>query len=184
MAQEARHHGRLTRSKLFTPWMALPDQELAQADSPPPGLPSGSLRCRGGREDEHPSGHSIRLANPCEEPWIHAGGRGRDRAWHRCEQHDVHHLQRGAVQDPSVREPPADRPHPQSESRRGLGQAWRVLRGFPGVSRAGPIVRGARRLHGQRLHHQRRTRRTAPDRGVPGDAEYVFADRTEAAART
>ena len=35
-----------------------------------------------------------------------------------------------------------------------------------------------------RLHHQRRTRRTAPDRGVPGDAEYVFADRTEAAART
>ena len=28
-----------------------------------------------GWDDEHPSGHSIRLASPCEKPWIHAGGR-------------------------------------------------------------------------------------------------------------
>ena len=37
-----------------------------------------------------------------------------------CEQHDVHHLQRGAVQDPSVREPPADR-HIHS---RNLAEGW------------------------------------------------------------
>jgi len=33
--------------KLFTPWMALQDQELAREDRPPPGLPSGGHHCSG-----------------------------------------------------------------------------------------------------------------------------------------